>query len=100
MLILLAKFQTKMDSMNEMIKHAEKMVELSNKEEGCISYEFYQNTINKNSFIFVEKWRSQNDLDLHFKEQYFKEFSEKLPEILDGEGSITTYEVINEKQIT
>ena len=100
MLILLAKFQTKLDSIDEMVEHSEKMVELSNNEEGCISYEFYQNTINKNSFIFVEKWRSHNDLDLHFEEQHFIEFSEKLPEILDGEGSITKYKVINEKQIT
>ena len=36
-------------------------------EEGCLSYELYQSNVDPTTFITIEKWRSQGDLDAHVK---------------------------------
>jgi len=98
MLILIAQFRTKPESRNQMIELSRGMIDPSNSEEGCISYEFLQNPYDPDSFTFLEKWRSQKDLDLHFEKPYFKDFSEKFPELLQEEETLNTYH-INEENL-
>ena len=52
------------------------------------------------SFTFYEKWRSREDLDLHFGEPHFKEFAEKVPDLIVGEPSLVSYEIASETEIT
>jgi len=52
-------------------------------EPGCIKYALQRDQKNRNAFVIVEKWRSQNDLDLHLKMPHiqgvlFKQLSELL----------------------
>ena len=54
----------------------------------------------KESFTFYEKWRSREDLDLHFGEPHFKEFAEKVPELIIGEPSLVSYEIASETEIS
>jgi len=79
MIILIAEFKTKPETRDKMIEISEPMVALSNREEGCISYEFLQNPFDTNSFKFVERWRSQKDLDLHFEKSLFQRLYRKIP---------------------
>ncbi len=37
----------------------------SREEEGCLSYELYVSTAEPGTFVTVEHWRSQADLDAH-----------------------------------
>ncbi len=99
MLILIAQFRTKPESRNQMIELSRGMIEPSNSEEGCISYEFLQNPYDPDSFTFLEKWRSQKDLDLHFEKSYFKDFSEKFSELLQEEETLNTYHVSEENLV-
>ena len=58
----------------EFITAAKMMIENSNKEEGCLGYMLYQDPYEKTNFIFVEKYKNQAAIDVHFATPYFKEF--------------------------
>lgn len=99
MIVLIAEFKTKPDTRDDMIEISKPMVMLSNKEDGCISYEFMQNPFDPDSFKFVERWRSQQDLDLHFEKPYFKDFTQRFPELLQEDETLNIYHVSEENMV-
>lgn len=99
MLILIARFRTKPECREKMISMSRGMVDHSRSEEGCIVYDFLQDPFDPDSFTFYERWRSREDLNLHFEKPYFKDFAERCPELLETPGSIVTYEVAGENKI-
>ncbi len=100
MLILIAKFKTKPECREGLIELAKNSIGPSRGEEGCIIYDFLQDPFEQDSFTFYEKWRSRDDLDLHFGEPHFKEFAEKVPELIIGEPSLVSYEIASETEIS
>jgi len=96
MLILIAKFKTKPECREQMIALAKDAIGPSRSEEGCMIYDFLQDPLDPDSFTFYEKWRSREDLDLHFEEPHFKEFAENFPELITGEPSLVSYEIESE----
>lgn len=100
MLILIAKFTTKPGCREQLIEMAKDAIGPSRAEEGCIIYDFLQDPFELDSFTFYEKWRSREDLDLHFGEPHFKEFAEKVPDLIVGEPSLVSYEIASETEIT
>lgn len=99
MLILIAKFKTNTEHKNSMIDLAKAMLKPSNDEDGCISYEFFQNPIENNYFVFVERWESRKTLDLHFETPHFKNFDSKVDSLLSEKPSVIAYEVDNQEEI-
>jgi len=93
MLILIAKFRSKPEHRQHIIDMSHEMLESSRSEEGCICYEFLQDP-----FTYLERWRNKEDLDLHFEMSYFKDFAEKLPDLIEGSTSLITYEVSHENK--
>ena len=65
-------------------------------EPGCISYRFYQDTENRDSFALVGEWENQSDLERHLRTNSFKtllmmmDFSKERPEIKFNTISHTT----------
>lgn len=100
MLILIAKFKTKPECREQMIELAKDAIDPSRSEEGCIIYDFLQDPFSLDSFTFYEKWRSREDLDLHFEEPHFKEFAQKSPELIVGQPSLVSYEITSETEIS
>jgi len=100
MLILIAKFKTKPGCGEQLIELAKNAIGPSNNEEGCIIYEFLKDPFSSDSFTFYEKWRSREDLELHFEEPHFKEFAAKVPELIEGEPSLVSYEIESETIIS
>jgi quinol monooxygenase YgiN len=39
-------------------------------EEGCLAYELFESAAEAGTFVTVERWRSQDDLDAHMKTQH------------------------------
>ena len=99
MLILIVKLRTKSDKREEMVQLASSMLEPSRSEEGCISYDFFQSPFDKDSFVFVEKWKSREDLNLHFEFEHFKDFDIKVKELLADKPSAISYVVQDEEVI-
>ena len=100
MLILIAKFTTKPGCREQLIDMAKDAIGPSRAEEGCIIYDFLQDPFNPGSFTFYEKWRSREDLELHFGEPHFKEFAETVPDLIEGEPSLISYEIASETEIS
>jgi len=100
MLILIAKFKTKPGCGDQLIELAKNAIGPSSNEEGCIIYEFLKDPFSSDSFTFYEKWRSREDLELHFEEPHFKEFATKVPELIEGEPSLVSYEIESETIIS
>ncbi|MCA9809340.1 MAG: putative quinol monooxygenase [Candidatus Dadabacteria bacterium] len=99
MLILIAKFRTKPETRDRMKEMARGLIGPSRAEEGCIVYEFLQDAFDPDAFTFYERWRSMEDLELHFKEPHFLKFAEIFPGLIDGSESIIAYEVSEEKNL-
>jgi quinol monooxygenase YgiN len=99
MLILIAKLRVKPGCGQKLIELAERAIEPSHNEEGCITYELLQNPFDPDSFTFYEKWRSREDLESHFNEPHFLEFAGASEDITDGTPSLVSYEVASEDRI-
>ena len=53
-----------------------KMIAPSRAEEGCITYNFFEDSKEANSFVFVEEWTSREALlDVHFQTSHFEKFA-------------------------
>ncbi len=50
-------------------KGLQAFIEPSRKEDGCIAYDLFEDVQYTGSFYTVEKWASQDALDLHVKNQ-------------------------------
>ena len=46
-------------------------------EEGCITYAVHQGAQDPNTVVLVERWRSQEDLDAHFRQAYVAALGEQ-----------------------
>ena len=61
------------------------LIEPTRKEDGCISYELYQDTSNPGKFTFIENWQSQEHLDVHLQTPHLVAAGEAFGEILTEE---------------
>jgi quinol monooxygenase YgiN len=43
------------------------MLEPARVERGCLSYRLYEDVENRNAFVLMEEWESQEDLDNHIR---------------------------------
>jgi quinol monooxygenase YgiN len=69
--IIHASVFIKPDKVATFINEAKAMIDSSNLEPGCISYQLYQDPYDATKVIFVEVWQDQAAIDAHFKMPYF-----------------------------
>lgn len=81
----------------DFISAAKMMIENSNKEEGCLDYMLYQDPFEKTNFIFVEKYKNQAAIDVHFATPYFKEFGSKTADMTSKPTEIKIIDIAGEK---
>ena len=55
----------------EAIKVYEELVAKTREEEGCITYELYQDEKNPSILTMIEEWESREALDKHMKTEHF-----------------------------
>jgi quinol monooxygenase YgiN len=63
--LLVAVFEARPDTLDELRERLLEMVELTNREPGCVQYELHTYTDRPLAFAFVETWVDQAALDLH-----------------------------------
>ncbi len=73
------------------IEAANKLVAETHKEEGCISYCFYQSPSSAQSFIFYEEYKDDAAFKFHANSVHFKAFAEVIPEMLAEELNIEQF---------
>jgi quinol monooxygenase YgiN len=93
-LVVIAYLKVKPEHRETFLKLATSTGELTNsKEEGCISYEFYEDQNVKNLFFFFEEWASNEAFEAHLQEPHTKELVDRYPEILESPADIGIYNI-------
>jgi len=95
-MMITAKLSIKPEKINDSIAVAKEMIEKSNKENGCKSYQLYQDPYNNTSFIFVEEYKNQAAVDAHFATDYFKAFGPKIANLVQEPAKIKIVTVAKE----
>ncbi|MDL2253248.1 antibiotic biosynthesis monooxygenase [Ruminococcaceae bacterium OttesenSCG-928-I18] len=81
MIRVVAQFELKPGNLDKAVEVATELVGETRKEEGCEQYDFFKSSKDENHLVLLERWRSQEDLDKHFKLPHFVELVPKLGEL-------------------
>ena len=95
-MMIVAKLTIKPEKIKDFIAVGKEMVEKSNKESGCKSYQLYQDPYNPNKFVFVEEYKNQAAVDVHFATDYFKAFGPKIKDLVAEPTKIKIISVAKE----
>jgi quinol monooxygenase YgiN len=89
---VVARLTIKKEAVDSFVQFAQKMVETTRKETGCISYNLYKNTFNKEAeFIFYEEYKDQAAVDFHNKSEYLKQFFSDISPLLAGKPVVEVF---------
>jgi quinol monooxygenase YgiN len=79
MIVVIGRVKTDADKREALIRVGEAVAAASRAEAGCISYRLYEATDLENEFVFVEEWKDQQALELHFGTPHIAEFMQAIP---------------------
>lgn len=89
MITVVATNYIKEEKIDEMIQLVKELVEETRKEEGCISYNLFQDSQDKGTFTFVEEWLSKEHLDVHMQAEHFTRIVPTIKALCRAEGNIS-----------
>ena len=95
-MMIVAKLTVKPDKVKTFIEAAKDIIEKSNKEPGCKSYQLYQDPYDNTKFVFVEEYKNQAAVDAHFASDYFKTFGPKIADLIAEPAKIKIITVAKE----
>lgn len=93
MKIITVKFIAQPARRNEIISLCTGMLEPSRKEIGCVSYNFYQDITDQNSFFFFEEWKDQESIDSHNASPHFLLFVSLFEPLIIGKADINVFTI-------
>lgn len=74
MIVVIARLQTDDEKRDALIAAGQKLAAASRAEDGCLNYRLHEDTEQRNHFVFVEEWESQEILEAHGKTPHIAEF--------------------------
>jgi quinol monooxygenase YgiN len=77
MIYVIATLTIKPDSLAALRDAAMPCIEATREEPGCIFYDMNASVSNSERVIFVERWKSREDLEGHFKSPHMKAWRDK-----------------------
>jgi len=95
-MMIVAKLKVKPEKVKAFTEAANEIIEKSNKEEGCKSYQLYQDPYDNTRFVFVEEYKNQAAVDAHFASDYFKAFGPKIGDFVAEPAKIKIVTVAKE----
>ena len=95
-MMIVANVSVKPEKVKAFTEAAKEIIEKSNKEPGCKSYQLYQDPYNTTKFIFVEEYKNQAAVDAHFASDYFKAFGPKIKDLVQDPAKIKIVTVAKE----
>jgi quinol monooxygenase YgiN len=96
-MMIIAKLTVKPEKVKAFTEAAKEIIEKSNKESGCKSYQLYQDPYDNTKFVFVEEYKNQAAVDAHFASDYFKAFGPKISDFVVEPGKIKIITVAKEE---
>jgi len=65
-------------------------------EDGCIGYELFRSASDASTFITIERWRSQDDLDAHMQTAHIARALQTAGDAIDGGPAIHSLTPVSE----
>ena len=94
MIAIYANFALKEENVAQFVEIAKELIEKTNKENGCFSYELIRSKKDANTFAFMERWENQECLNAHSKSEHFTTIVPKLGTLMEGKPELNSYEII------
>jgi quinol monooxygenase YgiN len=89
---VIARLTIKKEAVDKFVQFAQKIVEETRKETGCITYILYKNSFGQEAqFIFYEEYKDQAALDFHNKSEYLKQFLSQITPLLAGAPTVEVF---------
>lgn len=67
-------------------------LEGTRREDGCIAYNLFRCPFNSREKIFIERWRSREDLELHGKQPYILALRESADTLFEGPSDVLIWD--------
>ncbi|HEV8714071.1 MAG TPA: putative quinol monooxygenase [Candidatus Binatia bacterium] len=93
MIVIAGTIPIKADQRDEARKLVLRMAEETRKEAGCLTYSFYADLADPNTFFIFEEWESDEALGRHFQTEHMKKFQQQAPQLLAGKVNAKKYAV-------
>lgn len=93
MIIVHGNIPLKPERRDEALELARQMSEATQREDGCISYDFFIGLRDPNTLLLFQEWESMDALMGHFQTDHMEEFLKELPDIVSGEITTKRYAV-------
>ncbi|EJR92911.1 hypothetical protein IKE_05829 [Bacillus cereus VD196] len=90
-IIMIVRFEVIYDQEKHFVKALSRLIEMTQSEDGCLSFEAAQCPTNPNEFILYEEWANQEALDRHERTPHLQEFVSQHPTLLSRPPEVTTY---------
>jgi quinol monooxygenase YgiN len=87
------------ENRDAMIALGREQVTNSRSEEGNVSYGFYEDALQPNTFIFVERWRDQAAVTVHFAKPYSGAFVQKVRAIALNAPAIELHDIAGQRTV-
>lgn len=81
---IIAVMKVKPESIDALKPIFQAVVTGSQEEEGCISYNLYQDINDPAKFVMVEEWKSQAAIDFHNNTEHFKTFKAASADMIEN----------------
>ena len=94
MITIVAKNLIKQGKVEEFKNLAEKLIIESREERGCVSYNLYQDSNNRNILTFIEEWESEDAINLHNNSKHFTSIVPKFSDLQESHPEINLYKII------
>lgn len=92
-LTIVANITAKSDKIELVKKELLKLIDITRKEEGCITYDLHQDNENPAHFLFYENWASRDLWQSHMGNNHLKEY------LAATEGAVKEFTVNEMSQI-
>lgn len=94
MIKVVAKSEVKKGEKDKVLGMLDEMIEKTRAEEGCISYELYEDVNNPNIITFIEEWENEESLNNHIKSEHFQRIIPVVNELKVNPGPADVYKKI------
>lgn len=91
MIVIIARTMLKEGGKQDFIAASRDLAEKTRQEEGCVSYEVYEDLTKRAGMIIFEKWRDQACLDAHLTTAHYLAWKEAAGAFRHGGPELTHY---------
>jgi quinol monooxygenase YgiN len=91
LLTVVARVRAKTGQETRLRQELQRLVAPTLTEAGCLRYDLHESTTEPGWFLLYETWKSEADLQAHFRTSYLKAFFHMVPELADGPSEITKW---------